>query len=306
MLDEPQPSGRREHRRIEDCWPRRPRDRDGPTSALLQRVATPFWSSTGATPVGCSASPATTPPTCGQGRDQARAERREVVLRKTPAAQTEGCSGRRGAPAPSRRRASSARRRWRARLPSSALAPPARRHAGLRGARAAPAAPHRGARHQQEYDARAISATSTCSWAGVRSVAGARCGKSTLIRVLLVEEPPSTGNVTRADDLQFLTSRRAATRWIPRSTVANTSAPTATSSRLRARACTCAATRAVLFSAEQADLQVGKLSAASRAAVAGGAHARPAQVLVLDEPTNDLDLATLTCWRSRSPIPGAV
>src|SRR5205814_8149168 len=63
-----------------------------------------------------------------------------------------------------------------------------------------------------------------------------------------------------------------------------------------------------LFSADQADLAVGKLSGGEQSRLLLAAlMLRPAQVLVLDEPTNDLDLATLAVLEeSLTEFPGAV
>ena len=55
-----------------------------------------------------------------------------------------------------------------------------------------------------------------------------------------------------------------------------------------------------LFSSEQTDMAVGKLSGGEQSRLLlAQLMLRPAQLLVLDEPTNDLDLRRWPCSRSR-------
>jgi ABC transport system ATP-binding/permease protein len=57
-----------------------------------------------------------------------------------------------------------------------------------------------------------------------------------------------------------------------------------------------------VFRPEQARTLVGVLSGGERAQLTlARAFARPSNLLVLDEPTNDLDLETLECCRSARP-----
>jgi len=135
------------------------------------------------------------------------------------------------------------------------------------------------------------------------------CGKSTLIRVLLGEEPPSTGTITRADDLQISYFAQSRDALDPEVTVANTVCPDGDFVSFRgARVHVRGYLERFLFTAEQADLQVGKLSGGEQSRLLLAAlMLRPAQVLVLDEPTNDLDLATLVVLEeSLTDFPGAV
>ena len=135
------------------------------------------------------------------------------------------------------------------------------------------------------------------------------CGKSTLIRVLLGEEPPSGGKITRADGLQVSYFAQSRDALDPEVTVANTVCPDGDFVSFRgARVHVRGYLERFLFSAEQADLQVGKLSGGEQSRLLLAAlMLRPAQVLVLDEPTNDLDLATLAVLEeSLTDFPGAV
>jgi ATP-binding cassette subfamily F protein uup len=121
------------------------------------------------------------------------------------------------------------------------------------------------------------------------------CGKSTLLRVLLGEEAPSTGVVTRADGLQVAYFAQARDALDPEQTVANTVCPDGDYVSFRgARVHVRGYLERFLFSADQTDMTVGKLSGGEQSRLLlAQLMLRPAQVLVLDEPTNDLDLATL-------------
>jgi ATP-binding cassette subfamily F protein uup len=122
------------------------------------------------------------------------------------------------------------------------------------------------------------------------------CGKSTLLRVLVGQEAPDSGVVLTADNLQVAYFQQHREALDPDSTVA---------------ACLCPAggdqvdfrgTRVhvngylarFLFRQEHHALRVGQLSGGEQSRLAlARLMLRPANVLVLDEPTNDLDMATL-------------
>ena len=122
------------------------------------------------------------------------------------------------------------------------------------------------------------------------------CGKSTLIR-----RPAGRRGAVRGDGparrrpARSPTSSRRATRSIRSARWPTPSAPTATSSATAARACTSAATSNGSSSrAEQMNTPVGKLSGGEQSRLLLAAlMLQEAQILVLDEPTNDLDLPTL-------------
>jgi ATP-binding cassette subfamily F protein uup len=121
------------------------------------------------------------------------------------------------------------------------------------------------------------------------------CGKSTLLRVLLGEEPPSSGTVTRADGLQVAYFAQARDTLDPARSVADTVCPDGDFVSYRgARVHRHGYLERFLFSAEQAGMAVGKLSGGEQSRLLlAQLMLREAQILVLDEPTNDLDLATL-------------
>jgi ATP-binding cassette subfamily F protein uup len=122
------------------------------------------------------------------------------------------------------------------------------------------------------------------------------CGKSTLLRVLVGEEAPSAGTVLRADGLAVAYFAQGRDALDPERSVADTVCPDGDYVSYRgARVHVRGYLERFLFTAEQMDVAAGKLSGGeqSRLLVAQ-LMLREAQVLVLDEPTNDLDLPTLS------------
>ena len=135
------------------------------------------------------------------------------------------------------------------------------------------------------------------------------CGKSTLIRVLLGEEPPSEGTVVRADGLQVTYFQQNREALDPARTVADTVCPDGDFVSFRgARVHVRGYLERFLFRPEQADMPVGQLSGGEQSRLLlADLMLREAQLLVLDEPTNDLDLATLAVLEeSLTSFDGAV
>jgi ABC transport system ATP-binding/permease protein len=122
------------------------------------------------------------------------------------------------------------------------------------------------------------------------------CGKSTLLRVLLGEEAPSEGRVTRADSLRVGTFEQDRGSLDPSLSVADTVCPDGDYVDFRgARQHRHGYLERFLFTGEQMNVPVGRLSGGEQARLlVARLMLRPANVLVLDEPTNDLDLPTLT------------
>jgi ATP-binding cassette subfamily F protein uup len=121
------------------------------------------------------------------------------------------------------------------------------------------------------------------------------CGKSTLLRVLIGEESPSAGTVLRADGLEVAYFAQGRDALDPDRTVADTVCPDGDHVSFRgARVHVRGYLERFLFAPDQMDMPVGRLSGGeqSRLLVAQ-LMLRASQVLVLDEPTNDLDLPTL-------------
>ena len=121
------------------------------------------------------------------------------------------------------------------------------------------------------------------------------CGKSTLLRVLLGEEVPSSGEVLRAEQLQIAHFEQNRASLDPAKSLAETVCPEGDYVYVRGSALhRNGYLERFLFRPEQMNQPVSSLS--------GGEQSRlliarlmlePANVLVLDEPTNDLDLQTL-------------
>jgi ABC transport system ATP-binding/permease protein len=135
------------------------------------------------------------------------------------------------------------------------------------------------------------------------------CGKSTLLRVLLGSERPDTGTVKRADGVSVALFEQGRDSLDPDATVKETVCPEGDQVEYRGRFIHVRSwLDRFLFAPEQAEMKVSRLS--------GGEQSRllvarlmlsPAQLLVLDEPTNDLDLATLNVLEeSLADFPGAL
>ncbi len=135
------------------------------------------------------------------------------------------------------------------------------------------------------------------------------CGKTTLIRCILGEETPDTGEIKRADALKPIYFQQNRESLDPSLTVMKTVCPYGEfvdyrGSKMHVRSYL----DRFLFRHDQAETFVGKLS--------GGEQARlllamlmlqPTNLLILDEPTNDLDVDTLEVLRSTLvDFPGAL
>ncbi len=126
-------------------------------------------------------------------------------------------------------------------------------------------------------------------------------GKSTLIRLLLGVEEPDTGRVERSDQLKVAYFDQNREKLDPSLSVLKTVCPQGDHVRFRGQYVHVRSyLDRFLFGPEQSEGPVSKLS--------GGEQARlliaklmltDANLLVLDEPTNDLDLATLNVLEER-------
>ncbi len=121
------------------------------------------------------------------------------------------------------------------------------------------------------------------------------CGKSTLIQTLLKEEEPDTGSVSHVDGLQVAYFQQNREALDPKVTVAKTICPSGDfvdyrGNRMHIRGYL----DRFLFTQGQMDMAVGKLSGGEQGRLLiAQLMLQPANILVLDEPTNDLDMATL-------------
>lgn len=122
------------------------------------------------------------------------------------------------------------------------------------------------------------------------------CGKSTLIRVLLGQEDADGGTVKRSDKINVAYFEQNRETLDPNVTLANTLCPRGDHVEFRGgRVHIRSYLDRFLFTQQQMDMPVGRLSGGeqSRLLIAR-LMLQPANVLVLDEPTNDLDMATLS------------
>jgi len=134
-------------------------------------------------------------------------------------------------------------------------------------------------------------------------------GKSTLIRLLTGELEPDAGRIERADDLRIVTLDHHRVGLDPDVTLRRALAPDGDQVVLGDRPIHIAGwARRFLFRPEQLSMPVGRLSGGEQARVVIAAlMLQPADLLVLDEPTNDLDIPTLEVLEeSLADFPGAV
>lgn len=119
-------------------------------------------------------------------------------------------------------------------------------------------------------------------------------GKTTLLRLLQGELSPESGEIRRADSLRIVYFEQ--TRKLdPDMTLRRALAPDGDSVIYQDRTIHVASWAArFLFSSEQLNQPVGRLSGGERARVLiAKLMLEPADVVLLDEPTNDLDIPTL-------------
>jgi len=134
-------------------------------------------------------------------------------------------------------------------------------------------------------------------------------GKTTLLRVLAGEVPPDAGRVEAAPELRIVFLSQHREHLDPTLTLRRAFAASGDQVVYRDRPIHVVGwAKRFLFAAEQLDMPVGRLSGGERARVAiAQLMLRPADVLMLDEPTNDLDIPTLEVLEeSLLEMPGAV
>ena len=134
-------------------------------------------------------------------------------------------------------------------------------------------------------------------------------GKSSLIRVLLKEENPTTGQIIQSDNLQSVYYDQKREALDGTVTLAKILCPQGEYVEFQGRKLHIRGyLERFLFTQEQTDLLVSKLSGGEQSRLLlGRLMLQPANLLVLDEPTNDLDLQTLQLLEdSLDEFPGAV
>jgi ATP-binding cassette subfamily F protein uup len=134
-------------------------------------------------------------------------------------------------------------------------------------------------------------------------------GKTTLLRLLAGLETPDSGSVARAPNLRVVTFDQHRSRLDPAVSLKRTLAPFGDSVVFEGRSVHVAGwAKRFLFRSEQLDTPVGRLSGGEQArALIARLMLEPADVLFLDEPTNDLDIPTLEVLEeSLLEFPGAL
>ena len=134
-------------------------------------------------------------------------------------------------------------------------------------------------------------------------------GKSTLLKLLSGEIAPDAGTITPADDLRVVYFDQGREQLDPAVTLKRTLAPDGDQVIYRDRPLHVATwAKRFLFGSEMLEMPIGRMSGGERARVLiARLMLRPADLLILDEPTNDLDLETLEALEeSLLDFPGAL
>ncbi|HUP62537.1 MAG TPA: ABC-F family ATP-binding cassette domain-containing protein [Thermoanaerobaculia bacterium] len=134
-------------------------------------------------------------------------------------------------------------------------------------------------------------------------------GKTTLLRMIVGELAPDVGTIERADGLRVVYFEQNRESLDPNVTLKRALAPVGDSVIYRDRAIHVAGwAKRFLFRSEQLETAVSKLSGGEKARIVlARLMLQPADLLVMDEPTNDLDIPTLEILEeSLLEFPGAL
>jgi ATP-binding cassette subfamily F protein uup len=134
-------------------------------------------------------------------------------------------------------------------------------------------------------------------------------GKTTLLRIITGELPPDAGTIEKADKLRVVYFEQNRESLDPTLTLKRALAPEGDQVVYRDRPLHVASwAKRFLFRPEQLETSVSKLSGGEKARIVlARLMLQPADLLVLDEPTNDLDISTLEVLEdSLLDFPGAL
>jgi ABC transport system ATP-binding/permease protein len=134
-------------------------------------------------------------------------------------------------------------------------------------------------------------------------------GKTTLLRMIVGELAPDTGTIERADGLRVVYFEQNRESLDPNVTLRRALAPEGDSVIYRDRPIHVAGwAKRFLFRTEQLETAVSRLSGGEKARIVlARLMLQPADLLVMDEPTNDLDIPTLEILEeSLLEFPGAL
>jgi ATP-binding cassette subfamily F protein uup len=120
-------------------------------------------------------------------------------------------------------------------------------------------------------------------------------GKTTLLNLIAGTLPPDAGEIERADDLRVVRFEQERGGLDPAQSLRRALAPEGDAVTWQGRSVHVAAwAKRFLFRPEQLEVPVGRLSGGEQARILIARLMRePADLLILDEPTNDLDIPTL-------------
>jgi len=134
-------------------------------------------------------------------------------------------------------------------------------------------------------------------------------GKTTLLRMIVGELPPDAGTIRPAENLRVVYFDQNRSTLDPSLSLKRSLAPDGDTVVYRDRAVHVVSwAKRFLFRPEQLETQVSRLSGGERARIVlARLMLQPADLLVLDEPTNDLDIPTLEVLEeSLLEFPGAL